>query len=506
MPPLLFLKNYTKLYMHIKGKAFKKFLIHYPALNCFPRQLLLPFIALFFSFFDTTAQSTDSVSALLSHSVVIDRIIITGNNKTKTNIITRELLFREGDTIPAINISPAVNSSKENLMNIGLFNFVDIHVYQALADHVDIHIELTERWYLFPLPVFEIADRNFNEWWKKKDFNRVNFGFKIKQENFRGRDEILQAQFIFGYSQQLALFYSIPYINRKQNIGLTVALYGTRNHEIAYDSENNKIQFYKDPDKFVRNDIQGYVRITKRKGLYSYYNTIFDFRSTVTVDTVIQKNPDYFISDSPKQNHIGIAWSYRYDKRDYQPYAQQGYYYELEVKKTGFGILPHEPSLISLSAGFRKYQSLSPRLGVSGLVKGRVTQRDDAPFFNQRALGYSSDYIRGYDYYIINGKDFAYMRSNFRFTLLPTRVYELPVINTNKFKKVPVSMYLNTFYDGGYVSDNQFGYKNPLSNSWQYGYGLGFDLVTYYDLVFRFEYVWNKLGENGLFFHIGSAL
>ena len=93
-------------------------------------------------------------------------------------------------------------------------------------------------------------------------------------------------------------------------------------------------------------------------------------------------------------------------------------------------------------------------------------------------MGYSADYIRGYDYYVINGQNFLLTRSNLRYTLLKKHVYNLPVINSNKFKKVPFAIYLNGFYDTGYVTDNQFGYKNPLSNSLQYGYGLGLDLVT----------------------------
>ena len=436
---------------------------------------------------------------------IIDRIIITGNNKTKPRIILRELLFHEGDSLNPFVLNSAIATSKENLLNIGLFNFVDFHIYQALHGHVYIQIEVTERWYLFPFPVFDIADRNFNEWWSKRDFNRVNYGIRVSQENFRGRDEILQFQFIFGYSQRLGIYYTIPYINRKQNIGLTMAVYGIRNHEIAYDSPNNKLVFYKNPDEFVRNDLQGYVRITKRKGIYSYFNTTVDFRSTRIADTIRFLNPDYFVTSNPIQNHIGISWGYIFDKRDYRSYAMNGYFFEMEATKLGIGLLNNEPNLIEITAGIRKFQSLSKRFNIQASVKGRVVQKEDAPYFNQRALGYSADYIRGYDYYVINGQNFLLMRSNLRYTLMQTHVYELPVINSNKFKKVPLALYLNGFYDSGYVTDNRFAYKNPLANSWQYGYGIGLDIVTYYDLVFRFEYTRNRLNENGLFFHIGSA-
>ena len=133
-------------------------------------------------------------------------------------------------------------------------------------------------------------------------------------------------------------------------------------------------------------------------------------------------------------------------------------------------------------------------------------QRESGSYYTQRAFGYQAEYIRGYEYYVMNGQDYFLSRSNLRFTLMKTHVYEMPLMQNEKFKKMPVAMYLNGFYDGGYVSDNRFAAQNPLVNSWQYGYGIGFDYVTYYDLVFRFEFARNKMGEQGFFFHIGAAL
>jgi outer membrane protein assembly factor BamA len=391
-------------------------------------------------------------------------------------------------------------------MNIGLFNFVDIHVYQAIFGHADIHIEVTERWYLWPMPVFEIADRNFNEWYRHHDFNRVNYGMRVRQDNFRGRDETLILMLVFGYSQRLGLYYEIPYINRKQNIGLTCGVFGTRNHEVAYDSKDNKLEFYKNSERFMRNDLSAYIKITKRKGIHHFYSTFLDYRVTSIDDTVALLNPNYFVNNGTIQRHLGLTWSYRYDMRDYQSYAQRGFLFELEVEKTGLGLFKNEPDLMSITTGIRGYKPFGERWDIAGLLRGKVSQREDAPFFNQKALGYLSDYIRGYDYYVLNGQDWMLCRSNLRYSLLKTRVYELPMFNTDKFRKIPVAFYLNAFADAGYVTDHAFGYKNPLSNQWQYSYGFGLDYVTYYDLVFRFEYAWNKMHETGFFFHIGTAL
>ena len=60
--------------------------------------------------------------------------------------------------------------------------------------------------------------------------------------------------------------------------------------------------------------------------------------------------------------------------------------------------------------------------------------------------------------------------------------------------------------DAGYVQDNFFGKGNPLTNSWQYGYGAGIDFVTYYDIVLRLEYSFNKQLQNGFFIHLSAGI
>ena len=468
------------------------------------------FLQLLLSGTNLTLATSNATSELAPISdsieiITINRIIIAGNKKTKPHILTRELTFKEGDSVLSYVFFDAVKNSKNNLMNIGLFNFVDITPFETSPNHYDVVINVTERWDLFPFPVFELADRNFNEWLSYKDFTRVSLGVNIKQENFRGRDEIVQLNVVGGYTQKLGVYYTIPYFNKKQNLGLTFAFYSTRNHEIAYNSINNKLVFFKDENEFVRREYTAYFRLTKRRAMYNFFNTTFEFRKSEISDTIVSLNPKYFVNNSNQQNYAALTWSYRYDRRDYQPFPSNGYMFEFETTKIGFGIAKNSPNLIFVSAGIRKFQQVTPRINLSGAIKLRVTQKPDAPYYNQKALGYQGDYIRGYDYYVLNGQNFALFRSSVRFTILKTKEYVLPYIRSEKFNRVPVSIHLVGFFDAGKVTDNVFGDQNPLSNTWQTSYGGGISYVTYYDLVFRLEYCWNKVGESGFFFRIGSA-
>lgn len=456
-------------------------------------------------FFILTSSDTYSQQDSARGYTIINRIIITGNKVTKPHIITRELIFHENDTLPDYIYENAIKRSKENLMNTGLFNFVEINNYKDNNNKTDIQINLTERWYLWPFPFFEVVDRNFNEWWLTRDLSRTNYGIYLTRENFRGRDESLKMQVRLGYSQRLGIFYSIPYINKKQDVGVSFGAYYNRNHEVTFRTLDNKLQFYKDPEKYIRQDWSFSGRVSKREGIYDYYSITADYRRVDVEDTVITLNNDYFIREDNMQQQISIAWSYRHDKRDYQPYPLKGYLFDLEVAKTGFGFLKNEPEILAIYSSYRKYFKWSNKLYSSVAIRGKLSGQSETPYVNMRALGYGSDLVRGYEYYVVNGNNFFLIKSTLlKFNLLPTRIYNIPYIRSEKFGKIPNTIYVSLSADAGYVRDRQFGATNFLSNKWLSGYGVGFDYITYYDLVFRFEYSFNDLGEHGFFLNFAA--
>jgi hypothetical protein len=67
-----------------------------------------------------------------------------------------------------------------------------------------------------------------------------------------------------------------------------------------------------------------------------------------------------------------------------------------------------------------------------------------------------------------------------------------------------VRIFAKVYGDCGYVYNKYPTPTNTLANSFLYSGGFGVDVVTFYDLVFRFEYSFNQLGEKGLFFHVSN--
>lgn len=482
------------------------------------RMLLLFFVLFPFTFI--IAQSVDRVfvfpdsvkidliDKVANEKVVIGKILLIGNNTTKERIITREIIFHDGDTLSRYALQEAMKRSRENLMNTSLFNFVEFSEQQDANDSLKtfVVVRMSERWYLWPLPIFEVVDRNFNEWWLTKDFSRTNYGVYITRENFLGLKQTLQLLIRLGYSQRLGLYYSIPYIDKKQQDGLSFSISYTRNHEIAYNLYNNKLEFFKDENSYVRKQFLTGIKLTHRSGIHDYYSYAADYQNNLVADTISLLNENYFTNNNIQQQLINLYFQFKRDYRDYKVYPLKGYYFDFSVVKQGVGILKNEPNLLLFDANLRKYVKLAPRWYVAAGIKGKISGQSFAPYYNTRALGYSSDFVRGYEYYVVNGQNFALFKSNLKFALVPERVLKIKYLPFEKFNTIPYAFYLNLFSDMGYVRDRQFAENNSLSNAYLFGWGLGIDYVTYYDLVFRVEYSINKMGESGVFLHFTSPI
>jgi len=446
----------------------------------------------------------------LPSKVIIRKITLTGNKITKERIIKRELLVKENDTIAVQDLSLALQQSRKNLINTSLFNFVTIDSIpvEGSTDQIDLNFEFIERWYIWPVPIFEFADRNFNEWLSKKDWSRLNYGLFLTWNNFRGRREKLIVYARFGYDQKYELSYQKPYINKKQTWGLGVAGGFSQNHEIAYNSfdtlvdppiGNNEV-YFKSEIQYPRRKYYAYAETYYRKGIHNINLLKFGYTNLLVSDSVLVFNRDYTFESYTRNQFLGFYYQFRSDYRDYKQYPLNGYYFDAELDKKGLGFFTDPVvNTLSIKANFRKYFQIKGRLYFASGLTGKISPFWDQPYYYLSGMGYGRDFIRGYEYYVIDGQHFGLLKNNLKFVLVPTRVKSFNFIPTDKFSKLYYAIYLNLFADFGYVVDNRKNVYNPLANEINLGYGIGLDFVTYYDFVVRLEYSFNKMGESGFF-------
>ncbi|MEJ2618441.1 MAG: POTRA domain-containing protein, partial [Ignavibacteriaceae bacterium] len=117
--------------------------------------------------------------------VKIDSFEIRGNKITDDDIILRELTFSKGDTVSNNNLE----YNRERIFSLGIFTKVQLYVKKVDNKNILV-INVEESWYIYPIPFVELKDRD----WKK-----FSYGIDVVIQNFRGRNELLQARGSLGY-------------------------------------------------------------------------------------------------------------------------------------------------------------------------------------------------------------------------------------------------------------------------------------------------------------------
>lgn len=438
----------------------------------------------------------------------IQNIFLTGNKITHDKIIFRELNIKEGDSLCIINYSSALSKSKANILNTSLFNFVDIidsTFYVQNKLYANIYITLHERWYIWPMPVFELADRNPNAWWETKDFSKINYALFFTWENFRGRREALKLTFQGGYDEKFQFHYDIPFINKPQTLGLVLGAGLTRNHEVTYQTEQNKPVRFRD-EQYLRYQYYSYAAMSIRKNMHTMHYFGVEYADHVYNDLIFDLNPHFDPNQKKIFQFFSLTYKYKNDHRDNNSFPLNGHYLDISLVKRGLGILKNESvDIVTLTGNIKKYWNLQNNWYLAGGFTGRIANTSKNPYFLNTGLGYNSDYVRGFQHYVIDGQNFALIKTDLKYGIIQDKIMNLPVL-PSKFSKIHWSIYLNLFADAAYSSSIYTQPTNTLQNKSLVGYGAGINFVSYYDIVIRLEYARNNIGEDGLFISFISAI
>jgi opacity protein-like surface antigen len=123
----------------------------------------------------------------------------------------------------------------------------------------------------------------------------------------------------------------------------------------------------------------------------------------------------------------------------------------------------------------------------------------DQPFVNQPFLGYGDSYLRGLEYYVIDGVAGGFVRNTFRKEVASVKLRT--GLKSRTYGVIPFRFYVKAYGDAGYVYNRNNVKGNMLTNKFMYTGGFGVDVLTIYDWVIRFEYSFNQLNERAFFFH-----
>lgn len=441
------------------------------------------------------------LTANAQEDVLISSLSFEGNKITRERILLREMTIREGQIVSADQLNYHLERSKANVWNLQLFNFVEIDTCHYQSNEVEIVVRVTERWYVWPIPFVEFADRNLREWWETKRFDRLDYGTLVKWSNFRGRREELTLHLRFGFNNQYELRYEIPYLDKAQKWGIEFQGGFRQGHEVAYATENNKRVFYKDADRFIRKEAFGTITPRWRPNLYNVHKLEIGFTHFSVADSVAALQPEYFGAGETLTKHFSLEYELKRDLTDFALYPLKGYRLELKLRKDGLRIFDSPIDMWSLELEFAKYWQIHKRWYFAHGQKIKVSSTNAQPYALQTGLGYELNFVRGYELYVIDGQHYGLIKTALKWAIFPFRKVKLGFLKSEKFNTLPLAFYANLNFDMGYVIDNQFNKGNPLAGSLLFGGGLGIDVVTFYDIAWRAEYSVNKRLQHGFFLH-----
>ncbi|WP_158638381.1 POTRA domain-containing protein [Panacibacter ginsenosidivorans] len=453
-------------------------------------------------------QDTTGISALLNSItksendtslVLIADVSVHGNKKTKPYIVDREIPFKQGQYIRYNELKQLLTLAQQQVTNTALFTTVAAYIYKRQNDLVFINIDVKERWYLFPLPYFKLVDRNFNQWWveQKASLNRTNYGIKFMQNNVSGRNDKLAINLISGYSNQVQAKYEQPFADNSLKRGFSVAFNFSRQRELNFRTDQSKQAFYKQ-DKFVMQGIRAEVAYLYRPAIKTRHSLKLAYVNNRINDTIIQLNPNYYPGSKSLISYPELSYTVQYFNADYNAYPTKGFIADASIIRKGFfnsamnltQLQYHTNYTVPVTKKMQLY------LQSSGIIKFPF----DQPFVNQQLFGYGDAYLRGLEYYVTDGVAGIMSRVTFRREIFSTTLRTPP--ETKKTISIPLRFFIKAGEDLGYTYSKTPG-NSLLSNKFLYTECFGVDVVIpSYDIVLKFEYSFNQLGGNGLFFHV----
>ena len=229
--------------------------------------------------------------------VFIDRINITGNDRTLDEVIRHEFRVAEGD---AMNYSK-IRDSRRNIENLNFFSKVDMQTESTGPNKANLNVDVEEK-----------STGYFNVGVGYSTTNGALFRAGVTENNFRGRGQ--QVGLNFGISQRTKDYnidFTEPYfLGRRLSAGMDLFL---------------QDQDYRDEASYDTTSLGGRVRFG-----WKYTDDLSHYaRYTLSENKVrhVKENASRFIKEEEgKSTTSAFGQTFVYDKRDNAYNTKEGYY------------------------------------------------------------------------------------------------------------------------------------------------------------------------------------
>lgn len=452
----------------------------------------------------------------------IEAIEIVGNNKTKADYILRELDFTVGDMLALSSLQTVFDRNKSYLLGTRLFVSVDFELtdYEEASKTGIVQIKVAENLYWYLYPGGDLLDRSVIIWLRDfgLDFDRVVPSLTFSHTNLTGRQDELKARIERGFclSQQdnligdltcfgdftrkYEVLYTTPYLNKDKTLRLRVGGLYSNSNSVRINTSENKDVFLIEEDR-IQERFRSSARLEYRPKLYLRHWLTLRYQGLQAKDTIINRNPDYFLDGTDTHRFFSISYTFRLDRRDNELYPLKGIYFLATASKQGIGVFG-DRNMLRLTGAFGKYWQFSQKLSTQFFMAGETNLiRQQQPFYDYRSIGTNADYIRGYENYAIDGQDYWYAKADVKYLALDINWNLGRLMPIKKLKQLPIQVFAKIYSDIGSVNDPYYFLGNDLNNEFLTGGGVGLDFIVYRSSLIQIEYSFNHLGESAFFAH-----
>ncbi|MEL6254611.1 MAG: hypothetical protein AAFR87_21555 [Bacteroidota bacterium] len=160
---------------------------------------------------------------------------------------------------------------------------------------------------------------------------------------------------------------------------------------------------------------------------------------------------------------------------------------------------------------FAHHIPLSKRWNVAYGTHLVLSIGDSIPYFEKNFLGARrrefrdiSTTLRGYQPFVIAGSTVNMNKVEIKYGIVPYHIADYSGVGflPKKWQQAPTALYVTAFYEMGFIRDDSFNNNDDfLKNQLLHGYGVGLNIVGFYDILLRIEYARNHLNQGGVYLH-----
>lgn len=382
---------------------------------------------------------------------LISRIDIIGNDKTKPEVILRELRFTENQQ----TLFKELIAAHKRVLSLMLFNRVKFDLVGDLEDCVLI-ITVYERWYIFPLPLLYRNERS----WRK-----ISYGGKLLYYNFLGKNILLNFTSAFGYNPVFKFSYSNPWFLGDLKLFTNLSFYYKKVRSLS--PELNEYEDTRTGFDWL---------IGKRFGHFVFTGINFGYAQLTAPPEI-----GLTLSEDGKDELPSISVTFQYDNRDLKEYPHKGWYWFCWARRIGKG---GEIGYYRYGTDLRKYIPLNTKLTLA--LRTAVDLADgEIPSYDRVYFGYY-ERLRGYYYDVFEGENLVFGGAEFRFPIMKIRY-----IDIETFPQFgDYSSNLKFGISGGlFIETGSVWYQkqSPSIQDFKSGFGGGIHFHLPYIEVFRLE-------------------